>query len=79
MQDRLGSLFDEYRSINDRTVTFFLAQIIVGAICGILVGVQRGARILPTSPEAVVLNTLILTTKTLYFLYLIYVCPQVRS
>jgi hypothetical protein len=40
-QERLGPLFEEFRTCNALTTTFFTAVVLSKAACGLLIGVQQ--------------------------------------
>ena len=78
IKDRLGSLFSENRTTTDLAVSFFLVNVIVGAIQGACTGIQNGAKLGPTSASATALNFLSCLAMVFYAGYLSYVRPQIQ-
>ena len=76
IKDRLGSLYEEYRVINAWTVSFFYASCVTNTALGVLVGVQLGAKILPTSRAAFALNILACLVQLAFTIYLTWIRPQ---
>ena len=76
LTDRLGSLFDDLSVDSNTKIASFLIQVGVDAVCGVLVGIQRGAQILPTSPSSTALTALMMAAKTVQFLFIVLVQPQ---
>jgi preprotein translocase subunit YajC len=77
INDRLGSLYEEYRVINSWTVSFFYASCVANTALGVLVGVQAGAQILPTSRAAFALNIAGFVIQLIFAAYLTYIRPQI--
>ena len=76
IKDRLGSLYEEYRVINAWTISFFYASCVTNTALGVLIGVQSGAKILPTSQAALILNILACLFQFVFSIYLTRVRPQ---
>ena len=78
-KDRLGPLFDEFKTNHVLATTFYLAMAVEATICGVLVGIQQGARIPPGSMTAKGLNLGLLGTKLTYAIYMTFIIPQVSE